>query len=403
VTTIETALNQADNAGPVSDLLARVRDTIATVKAGAAQGEKDRRVPDETIAALEEAGAFLLMAPTRSGGYGGSMRSLLDLGSLIGQGDGATAWVVTILNTGAWLTGHFPLQAQEEVYGGDPNAKISGVLATTGTTRKVDGGWMVSGKWFYNSGSWHATWAIVGAPLRNEQGEEIDHALMLLPMSEAKIEDTWFVAGMQATGSNCLVVDDIFVPEHRVISAPAAIRGKLRLEDPHDPIYDAAFIGYLALAVVGPLLGMGRAALDIIVDKAPKKPISYTFFESQADSVAVQLQIAEAAMTLDTAFLHAYRAAEDIDSAVLAGTYPDRFVRSRIRADVGYVSEKILRVIELALSVHGAGSFANVNALQRIWRDASTGARHAMITPTVGYELLAKAMLNRPERITPMI
>ena len=101
---------------------------------------------------------------------------------------------------------------------------------------------------------------------------------------------------------------------------------------------------------MGPQLGLGRAALEFVRQRAATRPISYTFFEKQSSSVAFQLQIAEAAMMIDTAHLHAYRAADDIDRAAAAGVYPDRIVRTRIRADTGYVVEKITRAIDLCCS-----------------------------------------------------
>jgi hypothetical protein len=37
----------------------------------------------------------------------------------------------------------------------------------------------------------------------------------LLPRKDYKIDDTWHVAGLKGTGSKDVVVDDVFVPEHR--------------------------------------------------------------------------------------------------------------------------------------------------------------------------------------------
>ncbi len=167
--------------------------------------------------------------------------------------------------------------------------------------------------------------------------------------------------------------------------------------------YQSAFVPILALVLVGPQLGMGRAALDIVTSKAAKKPISYTFYESQADSVGFQLQIAEAAMLIDTATLHAYRAADDIDQAAARGVYPDVLTRARVRADTGLVAEKITKAIDILLSAHGAGSFAEVNPLQRIWRDSAVAARHAVVAPQISYEVYGKALLGREDSITPLI
>jgi alkylation response protein AidB-like acyl-CoA dehydrogenase len=148
---------------------------------------------------------------------------------------------------------------------------------------------------------------------------------------------------------------------------------------------------------------MGRKALELVTAKAAKKPISYTFYTAQADSVAFQLQIAQAALMIDTAHLHAYRAADDIDRAAERGAYPDVLARSRVRADTGWALEHITKAIDLLLFAHGAGSFAQVNPLQRIWRDSAVAARHAVTLPAVNYEVYGKALLGREDQITPLI
>ena len=386
------------------ELVARVKELQPLIRKNAAQGEKDRRVVEESIQALTEAGMFKVAVPRRYGGYETSMRTMLDVSSAVAEADGGTSWVVTLTNVCAWLVGLFPEQAQDDVFGADPDAKVSGVLAPTSSTRKVDGGWRVTGRWYYNSGSLHASWAVLGVPVTNAAGDVVDQGLVLIPTSEMTLEDTWFVAGMRSSGSNCLIADGVFVPEHRMLSVPAAIGGDYPSElTGHEPFYRSAFVPILALVLVGPQLGMGRAALDLVISKAAKKPISYTFFEAQADSVAFQLQIAEAAQMIDTATLHAYRAADDIDQAAARGVYPDFLTRARVRADTGLIAEKITRAIDILLSAHGAGSFAEVNPLQRIWRDSAVAARHAVVAPMVSNEVYGKALLGRQDSITPLV
>ena len=216
-------------------------------------------------------------------------------------------------------------------------------------------------------------------------------------------EDTWFVAGMRSSGSNCLIADDVFVPEHRVMPMPPAIAGDYLTEHSDEVLYRSALMPVVALVLVGPQLGLGRAALDFVIGKAPNKTIAYTNYTSQKESTAFQLQIAEAARLIDTAHLHAYRAAADIDDAAARGEYPDYLTRARVRSDTGYVAQCITRAIDILLYAHGAGSFAEVSPLQRIWRDSATGARHAIVSPTVNYEIYGKALLGVDESITPMV
>ena len=304
--------NAFQNSAAIEELLERARALQPLIREHAAAGEEARRVPQPVIEAMEKAGLFKLAVPKRYGGLESSMKSMLDLSSVVGEADGGTAWVVTLVNVCAWIASLFPVQAQDDVFGANPEAKVSGVLAPTATAKRVDGGFRVSGKWYYNSGSWHADWAVLGIPVVNDAGETIDQGLALISCRDMTLEDTWFVAGMSASGSNCLVAQDVFVPDHRVMSVPKAIEGDYPNERlAQEPFYRSAFVPLLALVLVGTQLGLGRAALDFVISRAAKKPISYTFFASQAESAGFQFQIAEAALLIDTAHLHAYRAIAD--------------------------------------------------------------------------------------------
>jgi alkylation response protein AidB-like acyl-CoA dehydrogenase len=386
------------------ELLVRVKELHLLLANNAAAGERDRCVAEESIDALTRAGVFKLTVPKRYGGYQTWMRTMLDVSAAIAAADGGTAWIVALINVYNWLTGLFSEKAQDEVFGADPRARVSGVLAPTSQCRRTKGGWRVTGKWYDNAGSLHSTWSVLGVPITNVGGEVVDQGLALIPSTDLEVEDTWFVAGMKSTGSNAVTADDIFVPEHRILRVLDAIGGEYSSEyTGTESLYRSAFIPVLALSLIGPQLGMGAAALDHVISEAAEKPISYTYYEAQRDSVAFQLQIAEAARLIDTAHLHAYRAANDIDEAAARGVYPDFLTRARIRSDTGHVAESITRAIDILLSAHGSGSFAEANPLQRIWRDSSTAARHAVSTPMVGYEVYGKALLSVEDSITPFV
>jgi alkylation response protein AidB-like acyl-CoA dehydrogenase len=386
-----------------TELVTRVRELQPLIRENAARGEQDRRVMEQSIQALAGAGILRIAQPGRYGGYESSMRTMLDVSAAVGEADGGTAWVVTLLNVCSWLAGLFPQQAQDDVWAGDPDALVCGVLAPTAETRKVGGGHRVTGRWYYTSGSWHASWAALGIPVTDDSGEVVDQGLALIPRDDLELEETWFVAGMKSTGSNCLIARDVFVPGHRILSIPQAIEGSYGTEFTTEAFYRSAFVPILALVLAGPQLGMGRAALEIVKEKAATKPISYTFYTAQADSVGFQLQLAEAAMLLDTAHLHAYRAATDIDEAAARGVYPDFLARARVRADTGWAIDHVVKAIDVLLSAHGAASFAEVSPLQRIWRDSAVAARHAVVLPVVGYEIYGKALLGREDHITPLV
>jgi len=389
----------------VSELVARARELAPLIRKNAAASEANRRVEEETFQALRAAGLMRVCTPKRYGGWQMNTRAMLDVSSAIAEADGAAAWVVNLNNICCWLTSLFLVKTQDEVFGRDPDTCVSGVLNPTATVKKAPGGYRIaSGAWYYNSAGWHAQWAVLGLPLVNDAGEVVDQGLAMIPMSDLTREDTWFVAGMKATGSICLKANDVFVPEHRILSMPRAIEGDYATEmRGEEAFYRSAFVAILTIILVGPILGLGRAALEFVRQKAGSRTIAYTFFEKQSASVAFQLQLAEAAMLIDSAHFHAYRAADDVDEAAARGVYPDMLTRARVRADAGYVVEKITQAIDKLMFAHGSAGFAEGSPLQRIWRDAAVGSRHAVVLPPVGYELYGKALLGVDNTVTPLI
>lgn len=385
------------------ELVARARALQPLVASHAVRGEQDRRAAQESIDGLTDAGLFRVATPKRYGGYETSLRTMIDVSATVAEADGGTSWVLSLCNATAWLAGLFPEQAQDEVWADNPDAKVSGVLSPHARTVRVDGGYRVTGRWAYNSGCWHSDWAALGIPVPDAAGNVVDQAVALIPCAELTIVETWFVAGMRSSESNDIVAEDVFVPEHRITSVPQAIAGRHATDPGVEALYRSAPVAVLALMVGAPQLGLGRKALEIVRDKAASKAIAYTAFTTQSDSVGFQLQLAEAAMMIDTAHLHLYRAAEEVDAAAQAGTYPDVPARCRIRADAAWAVRHVTKAIDLLLYAHGAAGFADSSPLQRIWRDSAVAARHAVILPSVNLELHGKALLGRTDHFTPLL
>jgi 3-hydroxy-9,10-secoandrosta-1,3,5(10)-triene-9,17-dione monooxygenase len=96
--------------------------------------------------------------------------------------------------------------------------------------------------------------------------------------------------GMRGTGSHTWVLEDVFVPEDRMVYMSALAEGYWPVPS-SEPIYRLPFVPLASLPLVGPGLGLGRAALALAIEKAPTKPMHHTFFERQSDSVGAQIQI----------------------------------------------------------------------------------------------------------------
>ncbi|SHK75879.1 Acyl-CoA dehydrogenase [Pseudonocardia thermophila] len=403
-TTAEIPHPAIDDRPSAAELLRRLADLRPLLRAEAARAEADRRVPDEVVEALRATGVFRIMQPRRWGGLEADFTTFMEVSEEIGRGDGSAAWVTALMNVCCWMVGLFPEQAQRDVWGADPEARVCGVLAPAARVRAVDGGQVVSGSWGFASGSAHAQWAVLGIPVVDAAGAQVDQGLALIPMSELTVKDTWFVAGLRATASNTLVADEVFVPAHRILSVPKAVEGEYGTEHTGETLYRSAFVPVLALILVGPQIGMARAALDVVMETLTKrKPISYTFYEDSAAAPTTQLNLAEAVQLIDTAHLHAMRAAADIDEWASSAQYMDRLTRTRVRMDTGYIARRCREAIDLLVSIGGASSFGEKNPLQRIWRDQETGSRHAVVNPSIAAEVYGRELLGQQEQVTALI
>jgi 3-hydroxy-9,10-secoandrosta-1,3,5(10)-triene-9,17-dione monooxygenase len=387
----------------IDGLLERIAAIRPILEKNAAQTESDRRVVDENIAALKDAGAFKIMVPNRYGGWQADIRTKLEVSREVAKGCGSTAWVTALMNVCAFFTGCMNEQAQDDVWGDNPDARIAGVFNPTATTRKVDGGIIVTGAWAWASGSYHADWSFVGVPINNAEGEFMYPAMALIPNSEVTIEDTWFTSGMRGTGSNTIHADEVFVPDHHLHWVPGLLNHEYDTPFKDEALYRSAFIPVAALILAGPQLGLAHAALDYVIEKGHKRGIAYSEYELQRDAPTFQLAISKAATLVDTAHLFAYRAAADIDDAARARRTMTYVERARTRNDTGHAAESAREAIRVLCSAHGASSFAESSPIQRIWRDSEIASRHAVVAPEISSLIYGRALMGFTEGISFLV
>jgi len=384
-----------------TELVARATALVPLIREHAQEGSEGRRVSAEVMQALEDAQLLNLFVPRRFGGHETSMRTAMEVLAEIARGDGSTAWAASLLNVCTWFATTFSDQAQDDVFGANPRAKVAGIFTPGSTMTRVNGGYLVSGRWPYSSGSFAADWAALGIAMDVPEGED-PRALALFSRDQFTIEPTWFVTGMKGSGSDTIVVQDQFVPDHRV-QPFVGMREAEYLTSHHDERNaHMAFIPVAALVLISPQLGLARHALEYTLAKLPDKGVAYTRYLSLGarNSPAHQFGVANAATRFRLAELLAGDAADLIDASALRGVLPSHEQRAQIRNDTGVIAELVKEGIDLLLTANGAGSFAEANVLSRIWRDAEIAARHAYVTPEVGKEVYGRVLLGADDPLT---
>ncbi|AKE01219.1 hypothetical protein XU06_30290 (plasmid) [Rhodococcus erythropolis] len=378
-----------------AELTDKAADLVPLLRSAGDQTDKNRRLSDEVIGALEEAGVFRLCSPKKFGGHEQDIRTFTDVISEIGRGCGSAAWVTFISNTGAWIAGYFSDEAQREVFEGNPNARFIGVLAPTAKTTRVDGGYMVNGRWGYASGSLHADWGLMAAPLEQQDGSQ-QLGLILVPMSETTIEDTWYSVGVRGSGSNTVIAKDVFVPDHRAMPLAEVMKFNALGEADSSLIYRQAFAATAVIAVAAPVLGMARAALELTRDRmnGGDKRIAYSTYTDARQAPAMQLQLAEAASLIEIG----HTVVKTWCDRIVAGARELRELsvteRAQMRAELGVAMRHCRDGVNLLMSVQGTSGFMESNPVQRVWRDIETATRHGLLTPEIPMEIYGRALFD---------
>jgi 3-hydroxy-9,10-secoandrosta-1,3,5(10)-triene-9,17-dione monooxygenase len=372
-------------AGAVVDagLVARASALRPLLAEHADRTEAERQVVPEVMHAIEDAGLFEVIVPERLGGLGASLATQLCVAAELGKACASTAWVQSLLNITTWAASQ--ANAAKELFDGAERPRVCGVLIPSGTALAVDGGYRVSGQWSFASGSFYATWFTGGVNVVDDSGRVTGVGMVLVPRSDFSIEDTWFVAGMNGTASNTVVLEDVFVPTDRLTPLGEEVPGG---NDPADlwPLGSA-----LSVVLTGPLLGAAQACADLVTEKAPKRALSYTSYAATTDSMVALAEIARARLDVDTGCMHALQAAGYID-AVGHGAARDPLEEARLRGQCGYLLASLRRGVDTLLNVAGAGSFASANILQRHWRDLNVGSRHAFLATNISLETYGRAL-----------
>ena len=384
-------------------LVAQARELVPLLRRNAQKGDDDRQIAPESAKAIRDAGFFRLAQPRRCGGLETSVRTYVEVCAELARGDSSAGWVTMILNGGCFCGGLFDDRTRSDIWGANPDNAICGVLTPPPDAKveRVSGGFRVSARWPYATGSHHAQWGII--VFNGDWGRGSEQLFTMIPMTDLRIEDTWYVAGMRGTGSNTLVGENVFVPDHRVQRASDLIQGRYQVTHKDETLYQGAAVAALILVVAAPMIGIAQAAFDLILELMKKqRPIAYTFYTNYGDAPSFQLHLADAANLIDSARLHLARSADVLDQHSRRGVFPDELTRARVRMDTGYAAECCRRAMDLLMNVGGAGAFAQVNPLQRLWRDLGTGSRHGYVATDMSREIYSRSLLGKPQ-ISPVL
>jgi 3-hydroxy-9,10-secoandrosta-1,3,5(10)-triene-9,17-dione monooxygenase len=359
------------------ELVARAKALAPKLRERAVKAERDRNIPKESVEEYIDAGLIHTLQPKRWGGYEHDHEVMFDIAIELGKSTcGSSAWCLNYLGDHAAILAHFPDEAQHDVWSRDKAACIATSAAPTGKVTAVSGGYRLDGRWSWCSGLRHSQWIMLGGLVFREGEDHPDMRLYLVPVSEVKQDDTWYSAGLRASGSNTSVLDNVFVPEHRSVSF-----GTLRdacspgSKVNTNPIYRTPFLAVHTYALLAPALGLARGGYAEFSEWTRKRYLTYTQL-AIAQHVPVQIKVAEIAAQIDAAELLARRCFK-IAQSDYSGMSME--TRTLLRRDFTFAMKMLRDAMDALVKISGSSGLMEDNPVQRCWRDVHAISSHVVM------------------------
>jgi alkylation response protein AidB-like acyl-CoA dehydrogenase len=374
----------------VEDLVEPVAEDIRRM---AAQAEAERRLPDELFDRLMDAGLFSIYTPEQFGGMGLPLPDALQVVEEVSRHDGSTGWTVALGFANTLFTSVIPDESAAKVLG-NGSVLIAGAPALSVKAGRVEGGFRLSGRWGFNSGSPNASWIGLAAPVFEGDAPSMGQGgpglvFCFMPRSDVQIIDTWHVTGLRASGTQDLVVQDVFVPIEMsggfsLPAGPHAVRECIPARIP--------FFTVLGIVQAPPVcLGLAWRAIEEFRSIAQVK--QSMFGTMMRDQGQVQAGLARARGLVSSARAWWYQKVQEMWDAASEGRTLSADERVEMRIASLTVADNCLEATDMLYRLAGTSAVFQSSPLERCWRDIHTAAQH-MQTQPVRWETAGRVMLG---------
>lgn len=366
----------------------RAKSLRNLLREAAPRTEAERRLPDDVVGLLGDAGFFRLSVPKTLGGPELSLSTQLRVIEHLAWGDAAAGWCVMIASTTSLAAAFMEEATAKEVFG-DPNVWACGVYAPMGRAKLENGGYRVSGRWPFGSGGHHSHFRVGGALVKGDDGPP-EMRLMVFTEEQTEVLDTWDTLGLRGTGSHDFTVEGAFVPAHLALTLGDIKRGEL--------LYQTPFFGFLAVQVAAVSLGVARAALDTLRDVATAK-VPTGSRRTVAQKGGAQVAYAEAEARWHSARAWLVSSVRELEEAIGKAAEGEKIsvdAKAHLRLAAIHAVRECADVTTAMLRLGGGSAIYRSHALQRFFRDANTATAHAMVSPLM-IEYLGKVLLGQTD------
>ena len=357
-----------------AEYLNAIENLVPLVAEHRASFDRDRRLPDVVFRALAEAGLFRLWLPSAMSGPELSPIDFMQVVEAASALDGSIGWIVANGGGMSRIAGYLPEKIAREWFA-DPYGFIVSATGAIGLAKPVAGGYRVTGRWPFGSGSSHATRFMGLTAVKDGNDTGKSPICCYFAPDQVIIHDTWHVSGLRGTGSSDFEVKDAFVAaEHtHELIAPT----------PSQPgiIYRIPGLTIFPWSITGTSLGIARGAMAAFVKSATQKKVRMGVAVQLQDREMVQSAVgrAEAISSAARAFLK--EAMTELLAALDDGQEGLARARARLRIACAYAAEGSASVVQMLTTEAGASAIFEGNPLERAGRDINAAIKHVAMSP----------------------
>ena len=360
--------------------------------------ERGRQLPPGIAAAMKEAGVFGMAMPRVWGGPELDPLTQFRVIEALAMAEGSVGWCAMIGCDGGYVTAFLDQDVARAMY---PDIQVASAAAatTTGKADRVSGGYRVSGRFPFVSGCQHCEWVWLGCIVVEDGVPRVDGngvpetRQCLARLSQCEILDTWHTTGLRGTGSNDVVLHDVFVgQEHSFgFQDPKLIKRS-------GPLYAFPFL-FVAKGPA-PALGIARHAIDAVIESAASKPARrYTVGERieapkmLRDDVYVQEAVGRAETLLAAARAYYFDVMGDLWTTLVDGRQPSDRQIALFTSAYPHIVGVCVDVVQLVYKAAGGGAVYRKGSLDRCLRDVLTMNQHVVGTLRT-YEMAGRLLLG---------
>lgn len=365
-------------------LLERVTSELPGIAGRAQASEAQRRPHDESIRSLVATGIMQMLVPKRFGGHELGLDALSTVTRAVSRACLSTGWVTAFYIGHNWMLTKFPEQVQREVWSERPFGLIPIQPSPEVRIVPVKGGYEISGRSSFSSGIMHADWVMIakaGGP---------DARAFVVPITDVEVADVWHMSGMAGTGSNDVIVENLFVPEHRSLPSAALFNGTDSIHD--NPLYAIPLLPFIYCEVMGVYCG-GLEGATAAYETLMQNKVMTWGGDVLAQKQAVHIHLGEAHARSRAAGMLLERLVADTEAHMRQREFSlDTRLDLKLRS--GYIANLCREGVNAMMSRAGTKSFQLGAPLQRSFRDLNMLATHAFIDPDVAFELYGRHRLG---------